>query len=226
VAFTCPRCGMTSQAPADEADGWCGACCAQTGGALEYECRGCRRRLWVPGSHLGPVLCTCGEARPMLPAEPARPSCVVADPVDGMIEVGGYQVHVVTDPLVPAGRPPGRVPFHLVRGNRSRGDRGPGAAARGRALPLPADVAERPEHVRQRDAGPRPAGPGERVAAAVAAWPRWRASLTQLQDATAALIIRLRRPGGPDCQDEPDDYPWFNPFTWQADYSEGPEPVD
>lgn len=69
MAFTCPRCSRTSYSPADEREGYCGACRAFTGRGVhaDYGCAACGLQFPVPASHSGPVRCPCGSLQPMAP---------------------------------------------------------------------------------------------------------------------------------------------------------------
>jgi hypothetical protein len=85
VAFTCPWCLRTSSSPADEAEGYCGACRAFTGRldgpeppAREYLCGACGTRFLVPAPHPGSVWCGCGPPEPMLQVA-ASPGSLAAD---------------------------------------------------------------------------------------------------------------------------------------------------
>lgn len=96
MAFTCPRCGRASHGAEDERDGWCGACCAQTGLDTCWECAACGNGFWVPASHTGAVWCGCGSPERMLPAVvPARE--VVIGVTRQALRVGEYVIELVTD---------------------------------------------------------------------------------------------------------------------------------
>lgn len=116
MPFACARCGHVSRDPDEIRESYCASCgdwspnaAARTGPApepesaanladLEYRCRGCGSRFWVPGTHRGLVLCSCGEERPCLPAEPPLAEVTVS-----RTELLGYPVDLVTNPALQPG---------------------------------------------------------------------------------------------------------------------------
>lgn len=109
MPFCCARCGHVSRDADEIRESYCASCGDWSPNAalapepeppadLEYECRGCGSRFWVPGSHKGQVFCSCREERPCLPYEPRQAEVLVRH-----AEVLGLPVDLVTSSALLAG---------------------------------------------------------------------------------------------------------------------------
>lgn len=254
MPFTCARCGHVS-ATAMASASYCASCGDQSPNValapapepesaasladLEYQCRGCGRRFWVPGSVTGAVSCGCGEERPCLPAEPPQAEVVVRH-----AELHGFPVDLVTNPALQPGYivvgtmdPPA---FGWLMAGRSTAELEAGFAALGESLARPLAPlsdwsvtlagpvtddqvsllaglgAARPDQVPEiLAAGRRLEEDVARLEAAVTWYQRARLAAGALIMSALQVFGRPRPAEGSGAGADDDHEDWTNPYSWR-----------